>query len=255
MGECLNRAAAGHPRLAQFDRFPDALLEVPAADLWQHLPGPTLFEIAGRAGAPLFVTVLLHGNEETGWQAIQSVLRHRRGRFRPARCCCSSATSKQREHGSAPCPSRTITTVTWPGTPARGPRSGTDARCDDIAASCRPFASIDIHNNTGTNPHYACVNRLEEPVLHLARLFGRTVVYFTKPTGVQSAALSRICPAVTVECGRSGAPTGQPMRQSSSTAALALSHFPDHPVPDRDSTDADVAIVKVPAEASLLLQR
>jgi hypothetical protein len=65
-----------------------------------------------------------------------------------------------------------------------------------------PFASIDIHNNTGNNPHYACVNSFDEAHLHLARLFGRTVVYFEQPVGVQSAALAKICPAVTVECGR-----------------------------------------------------
>ena len=30
------------------------------------------------------------------------------------------------------------------------------------------FASIDIHNNTGINPHYGVVNRLDHAVLHLS---------------------------------------------------------------------------------------
>ena len=25
----------------------------------------------------------------------------------------------------------------------------------------RAFASIDVHNNTGINPHYACINRID----------------------------------------------------------------------------------------------
>ena len=34
----------------------------------------------------------------------------------------------------------------------------------DIVDSQAPFASIDIHNNTGNNPHYACLNRLDDTV-------------------------------------------------------------------------------------------
>jgi hypothetical protein len=36
----------------------------------------------------------------------------------------------------------------------------------------------------------------------LARLFSRPVVYFERPVGVQSAALAKICPAVTRPCCR-----------------------------------------------------
>ena len=68
------------------------------------------------------------------------------------------------------------------------------------------FASVDIHNNTGINPHYGCVNRLEAPFLHLAALFSRIVVYFKRPLGVQSAAFAQLCPSVTVECGKPGNP-------------------------------------------------
>ena len=64
-----------------------------------------------------------------------------------------------------------------------------------------PYANIDIHNNTGNNPHYACITSLNDRYLHLARLFSRTIVHFKKPVGVQAAALAAICPAVTIECG------------------------------------------------------
>src|SRR4051794_36385341 len=63
------------PSLTSFEVFPGALLEVPAAELWRNLPGPSLFMIEGRNPRPLFVSVLLHGNEDTGWQAMQAVLR------------------------------------------------------------------------------------------------------------------------------------------------------------------------------------
>ena len=90
-----------------------------------------------------------------------------------------------------------------------------------------PFASIDIHNNSGRNPHYACVSRLDDRHLHLARLFIRTVVYFERPAGVQSAALARLCPAVVAECGRAGEPSGIEHAAQLIEAALAPGEYPE----------------------------
>lgn len=71
--------------------------------------------------------------------------------------------------------------------------------------SCRRLKPTSRHP-----PHYACVNSLEERHLHLARLFSQTVLYFEQPVRVQSAALAKLCPAVTVECGRAGEQAGAP---------------------------------------------
>ena len=115
----------------------------------------------------------------------------------------------------------------------------------EIVSREAPYASIDIHNNTGTNPHYACVTSLNDRDLHLARLFSRTIVHFKKSVGVQAAALAAICPAVTIECGRIGSAAGV-------EAALAISHLPDHPVPASDvNLLRTFAIIKVPSEASV----
>jgi len=67
-------------RLHCFDRIPEELLEVPATELWRYLRGPSLFRLPGRQAEPLFVSVLLHGNEDTGWRAIQTILRQHRTR-------------------------------------------------------------------------------------------------------------------------------------------------------------------------------
>jgi len=94
----------------------------------------------------------------------------------------------------------------------------------------RPFAAIDVHNNTGTNPHYACVNRIDHRYLHLATLFSRTVVYFTRPRGVAAMAMGNLCPSVTVECGKPGQPHGTEHVREFLDAALHLSDIPVHPV-------------------------
>jgi hypothetical protein len=105
----------------------------------------------------------------------------------------------------ARCLSRKDFNRAWPGTTRPdSPTARLLRKVVEMARRERPFARIDIHNNTGHHPHYACVNSFAATHLHLARLFRRTVVYFERPLGVQSAALAKICPAVTVECGRLG---------------------------------------------------
>ena len=56
----------------------------------------------------------------------------------------------------------------------------------DIMRDKNVWASIDIHNNTGKNPHYACINKLQTEFTTLAYMFSETLVYFTTPKGVQS---------------------------------------------------------------------
>ena len=69
----------------------------------------------------------------------------------------------------------------------------------DYAARRRPFASIDIHNNTGFNPHYSCITRLEPQFVALALLFSRIVVHFQRPLGVHAGG---ICGALSGDHGR-----------------------------------------------------
>jgi hypothetical protein len=118
------------------------------------------------------------------------------------------------------------------------------------------FASIDIHNNTGLNPHYACINAQDHSFLHLALLFSRTVVYFIKPDGVQSMAFSKLCPAVTVECGKVGQRHSTEHALEFVDAALHLDHFPEHPVSAQDyDLFHTVATVKVPESVDFSFSR
>jgi hypothetical protein len=138
----------------------------------------------------------------------------------------------------------------WPGGP--GPLTPEHAmmqRVVDILAARGLFASVDLHSNTGLNPHYACVNTLEPSSLHLATLFGRTVVYFLRPSGVQSMALARLCPAVTLECGRVGETRGVGHALEYLDACLHLAAHPTHPVSAHDiDLFHTVAQVKVPQD-------
>jgi hypothetical protein len=251
---------AGSPRLAVneslyldcFDHFPDALLDVPASELWRHLRGPSFFRIPGRQLEPVFVSVLLHGNEDTGWRAIQSVLRHTRSAVLHRPILLFVGNIEAAKANVRTLPQQEDFNRAWPGTSRSDtPTARLLYEVVEMARRERPFASIDIHNNTGHNPHYACVNSFKAPHLHLARLFSRTVVYFEQPLGVQSAALAKICPAVTVECGRIGEAAHVDHAVELINSVLAMRRFPDQPVPDGDlDLMRTIAIVKVPADAT-----
>jgi hypothetical protein len=238
--------------LMQYDAVPAGLLDLPATRLGEVLPGPALIHLPGRRTPALFVAVLLHGNEDTGWLAAQTVLRKYAASGLPRALSLfignvEAARSGQRRLDGQPDYNRV-----WPGGEEGHPAES--AMMQQVVDAMRVrdvFASIDIHNNTGLNPHYACVNRLEHRFLHLALLFSRIVVYFIRPRGVQSAAFAELCPSVTVECGKPGMPGSVEHAAAFIEASLHLSEFPAHPVAEHDvDLFHTVATVKVPEQVS-----
>jgi len=235
------------------DHVPEGFTEAPARELAGILPGPTLFDLPGRRPEPLFASVLLHGNEDTGLLAVQDVLRRYRDQELPRRLLLFVGNVEAAAAGVRTLPGQLDFNRAWPGTlHPDAPEAVLMRQVVDYVAQRQPFASIDIHNNTGVNPHYACLNKLEPAYLHLARLFSRTVVHFEKPAGVQSWAMAEICPAVTVECGKAGDHSATAHAVEFIEACLGLSHFPDHaPVPADFDLLRTFAIVKTPPDASI----
>ncbi|NND82262.1 MAG: peptidase M14 [Gammaproteobacteria bacterium] len=225
--------------LNQLDQIPTGLLDLDATELHDVLGGPTLIELDGRRKPRIFVSVLMHGNETSGWGAIQKLLRKYQttpGQVDLPRAMTLfigntlAAKNNVRHLLEQPDFNRV-----WPGSELpQCEEHGLMEQVVDIVTSESLFASIDIHNNTGLNPHYACVNNLNAPNLHLAALFGRTVVYFIRPVGVQAMAMSSYCPAVTLECGRVDSDYGVTHALEYLDACLHLSELPTHAVAPHD---------------------
>jgi len=195
--------------LNETDILPDGLLEAEATELLELLGKPTLIHLQGEQAEPLFISTLLHGNETTGFYAIQRLLKEYRDKPLPRSVSIfignvEAAAVAQRRLDQQPDYNRI-----WPGTHHDDCAEKDMMRTvSNIMYKRKPCASIDIHNNTGLNPHYACVNILNSHCIQLAGMFGSTVVYFTSPKGVQSAAFSDFCPSVVLECGQSGQADG-----------------------------------------------
>jgi len=216
--------------LIEIDTIPPGLLELKdARELYRILPHPTLLTLEGHHSQPLFVTVLLHGNEDTGLFAIQRILRKYQDKRLPRTLIVFFGNVYAAREGLRHLDGQPDYNRIWPGGDER--ESGEAKLIEKVVQQVtgrRPFASIDIHNNTGKNPHYGCINRLDTDFLYLASLFTRTIVYFETPKGVQSMAMAQYCPAVTIECGKPHLPRGIEEAERFIDTLLHLSTFPRH---------------------------
>ncbi|WP_331001623.1 M14 family metallopeptidase [Methylicorpusculum oleiharenae] len=221
--------------LKQYDFLPEGVLDATPELLVNHLPQPALIHLSGKQAAPLFVSVLLHGNEPAGLLAVQALLKKYQNRSLPRSISIFFGNVHAAGEGLRRLKDQPDYNRIWPGTELPdSPETKIAQDIVDVMRAKNVFASIDIHNNTGLNPHYACINKLDNRFLQLASLFGRLVVYFTRPKGVQSAAFAELCPAVTLECGKPGQLHGVEHALEYLNSCLNLSGLPDHPVHEQD---------------------
>ncbi len=192
------------------NHIPDAFLETKAEELHEILKAPTLFHLEGINPQPLFICTLLHGDETTGLYAIQRLLKKYRNKPLPRAISLfigniAAARENQRNLDTQDDYNRI-----WPGSyHSDSPEKDMMQIVTNIMQKKKPFASIDIHNNTGKNPHYGCINILNPHGLVLVSAFSDIAVYFTDPKGVQSSAFSDFCPSVVLECGQASDRSGE----------------------------------------------
>jgi len=222
-------------QLQQIDTYPEELLNCDTKDLHRLFPQPTLLHLSGKNERPLFISVLLHGNETTGFLAVQQLLIKYAGQALPRSLSIFFGNTRAAELGLRRLNSQPDFNRIWPGTEKPdGPETRFAQEIVAIMRTKDVFASIDVHNNTGINPHYACINKLDNRYLQLASLFGRLVVYFIRPLGVQSSAFAEICPAVTLECGRPGQQHGVDHAFEYLNDCMHLTELAQHPVRTQD---------------------
>jgi succinylglutamate desuccinylase len=221
--------------LKQLDYLPEGLLEISTKDLHTILEEPTLIHLSGKQASPLFVSVLLHGNEPTGFMAIQSLLKKYQNKQLPRSLSVFFGNVTAARYDLRRLDNQPDYNRIWPGTELSN-CAETEMAKEIVAAmkKRKVFASVDVHNNTGLNPHYACINSLETQFLQLASLFGRLIVYFIRPKGVQSAAFAQICPSVTLECGRPDQQHGIEHTLEFLNSCLRLTELPQHQILARD---------------------
>ncbi|HED33664.1 MAG TPA: peptidase M14 [Gammaproteobacteria bacterium] len=230
----------------QYNELPENFLNVKASELRQVLSRPSLIHLKGKKTRPLFICTLLHGNETTGFYALQKLLRDYQGMELPRSVSIFIGNVKAAEKGLRRLDEQVDYNRIWPGTAEHYlAEAHMMHQVTEIMREKKVWASIDIHNNTGKNPHYACINKMQNEFMSLATLFSEVLVYFTTPKGVQSAAFAEICPAVTLECGLSGDVHGTDHVLQYLQAVLLLDDL-DKAIKTKKNIYHTVARVKIP---------
>ncbi|MDP1558607.1 MAG: M14 family metallopeptidase [Nitrosomonas sp.] len=232
------------------NRIPEGLLELEAYELYQKLDGPTLFHLEGQRSPPLYISVLLHGNEPVGWNAVRNLLSRYRNQKLPRALSLFIGNISAARHRLRRLEHQPDYNRVW--SPGDTPEHAMANQVYQEISKTGLFASIDLHNNTGLNPHYACINKLAPDFLHLATLFDRTVIYFTQPPGVQSLAFAELGPAITLECGQPNNPKGVDHATEYLAACLHLAEIPSRPIAKHDiELFHTVAVVRVAPGAQI----
>jgi hypothetical protein len=228
----------------------DELLSKSSHELYPFLPGPCLIHLDGLIQQPLFISVLLHGNEYSGWEVIRQVLATYKNQTLPRSLSILIGNVKAASAGKRKLDDQPDFNRIW---------DNNDSHEAELMQTVlqhmqekNVFASIDIHNNTGFNPNYACINSLQAEFLHLAKSFSRKIVYFIRPRGVQSLAFAKLCPAVTLECGQPGDQLGI---EKAIHLVDKFLNLPAHENSDLPASDYDLfhttAVIKIPDEYSI----
>ncbi|QLC24815.1 peptidase M14 [Parasphingopyxis algicola] len=217
-------------RLDRLNQFPAGLTDIGPREIATVLPNPALIMIPGEREDPLFVSTVLHGNETTSFFVLRELARKYGATPPPRSLMIFVGNVRAMAADARYLPDQHDFNRIWAD--GDSPFHHLVRQVAEAAREQDPFASIDIHNNTGTNPYYGCVNALRPADLHLAAAFAPVGVFYRNPSTTQSVAFSQFCPAVTIECGKSGDEAGIAKALWLIDHVAALEHFPDHAPPD-----------------------
>jgi len=213
---------------------PDGFYDFEPEQILDFFPATTLVELKGERLPPLFVSILLHGNEYSGLKAVQLLLKkYASGLPRSLYLLVGNVTAAAK--GLRVIPGQTDYNRCWPGTEMReSDLTRMMQTVIDRVTSEPLFAAVDIHNNSGVNPHYAGITDVTQENQHLAAMFNHVGLAFTRPKGVSTMAFDGVCPAVILECARPGNALGIHHATELLDALLHMDHFPLQPVAAHD---------------------
>lgn len=233
-------------------QLPADILDAEAHQLHQFVDDLTLVHIPGKIARPLFISILQHGNETTGWQAISYYLKQNLPNL-PRSIYLLFGNVSAAKHNIRQLENGVDFNRCWPGLrPNHHPIAVKIAEITAFIKSKKPFASVDIHNNTGRNPHYSGINAINKQHINLASLFSETIIHITSPDGIQSGAFAEFCPAITIECGMSGTADGIEQTITFLENLTRLSDLKQLPgIAERQQVMNIFAVVKVRKDISL----
>ncbi|MFU8816640.1 MAG: succinylglutamate desuccinylase/aspartoacylase family protein [Pseudomonadales bacterium] len=209
-------------QLRRFQHAPPGLAECAATELAGFLGGPALVHVQGRRDPPLLVSVLLHGNEQSGWNGVRRLLD--RAVELPRSLLLFIGNVAAAAANLRTLPHQQDYNRIWRG--ASGAEGALAREVLDLLTHRPLFAALDLHNNTGHNPHYSVLTDLNADNLGLAYLFSEKAVYVEEPDTVMTRAIADRHPALAVELGPIGDPRCDDRAHDFVSRCLALDAIP-----------------------------
>ena len=218
--------------------LPDEFLDISYRDIKKVFQKPTLVHLKGSKCPALFISILLHGNEFSGLEIIQEVLKKYKdaqGYTLPRSIWLFVGNIEASSQGLRRLDNELDFNRAWPGTPEPdAPTAQLIAEVMKKITEDELFAAIDLHNNTGKNPPYGCISVVNEKNKYLSSFFNHIAMVFHTPKGVSTMAFDDICPAITLECSTPGNRLGIDRAVALIDDLMHMDHFPDKPLPSHD---------------------
>lgn len=227
---------ADYVRFDVRDRFDERLLDVEARELHRFLSGATVFDLRHDEVQPFFVSTLLHGNETSGWDAVRRFVSDYPEASLILFIGNVLAAAQEMRH----LPNEVDFNRIWQQQPWH-------ACLSELLETYQPWCGIDIHNNSGPNPHYSVVTDHNASTLALATLFSNKVIFTDHTLDILAHAVSFHCPALTIETGTVEDPTSEQRAYDFLECLNTIRHVPTSLQCDLESY-ATVGIVKVEHE-------
>jgi len=181
----------------------ESFFDLKATDIHYLFKSPTLVHINKWRGQPIFLSCLIHGNENAGLYAIQKILKKYKATENIIIFIGNPmAAAENKRHLD----SQTDLNRVWDKKFFN--QQPMTEKLYNYVKEHKPYAAIDIHNTTGKNPHFSCINYQEEKFYKFAKLFGGPILYFKNPSAVLANILGEFCPSITIECGLPDAEAG-----------------------------------------------
>ena len=195
-------------KLQILQTLPQGFFDIKAPQIEGVIDRPTLIHLKGQKKEPLFISILLHGDELSGLLILQKVLK--KYPELPRDLIIFIGNPRACAEGVRHLEDQLDFNRIW-HEDACDPSSYEYSMAKQVLSYVKKHKivkAVDIHNNSGQNPCYACINKKDPGFVELGGLFSKNIIHFIKPDSVLSRALSKTCPAIVAECGLSGSKEG-----------------------------------------------
>lgn len=209
------------------------LLDLKSEELAGVIQEPTLFDFTQSGSKPFFLSTLLHGNETSGWDALRAITKEVVNEHGLPSVLILLGNVKAAERNRRHLDHQPDFNRIWDDGDSPYQRWASEILF--YVRARQPWFSLDIHNNTGPNPHHTVLTSLDELTLRAARLFSRTAIVARQPPGVLTRRCAEFSTATTIEAG---------LPQDPNSARRARSYLEKlwrkQSVPEVDTSDLNI---------------